>query len=327
MKASHFSRIIYFCAILMLIISFSSLLKSCDCYEIDDSGKVTYIVDGDTLDVNTVGRIRLADIDTPEIDESGGSEARIYLSSLVYPLTVYVDIDDVYGTDIYGRIVAVIYIQYNSTHVKNINKAMLVSGHAVIWNFQNEFNPYSWNLYEPYPPGSDPTPNPPPDDPPSDTNFIPNIIDPRIVISLSLAVGGIGSVAGVIIYKKIIKQKRISERIKSSPSTHSFMLIKDINPKSRNISVRGKVASIRSPHTFQKSNGLQGRVGSFIIEDATGTIRVVLWGDNNQFLDNKSVKLGSNVDLKGFYAKLNTFQGVTSLELHSSNHSHLAING
>jgi endonuclease YncB( thermonuclease family) len=43
-----------------------------------------------------------------------------------------VDIDDVYGTDIYGRIVAVLYVYYDTNHLKNVNKAVLDSGHAVI---------------------------------------------------------------------------------------------------------------------------------------------------------------------------------------------------
>ena len=39
--------------------------------EVDAEGYVTYVVDGDTFDVNTVGRIRLADIDCPDQGEPG----------------------------------------------------------------------------------------------------------------------------------------------------------------------------------------------------------------------------------------------------------------
>ncbi|TFG09768.1 MAG: hypothetical protein EU535_08790 [Promethearchaeota archaeon] len=195
--------------LVIFIIACCLLLAKGGCYEVDGSGEVTYVVDGDTLDVNSVGRIRLADIDTPEMDEAGGTEARIYLTTLVYSLMVYVDIDDIYGTDPYGRIVAVIYVQHNSTHVLNVNKALLVSGHAVIWNFDNEFNPYTWNLYEPYPPESDPPPDPdpPPDDPPSDGIPSPTI-SPETVIGMSVAVGGIGTIilGAIIIENK--KKKR-----------------------------------------------------------------------------------------------------------------------
>lgn len=116
-------------------------------WEIDAQGTVTYIVDGDTYDMNSVGRVRLADIDCPDQGEAGCQEAEDYLSSLIYNKLVYVDIDDVYGTDIYDRTVAVVYVRYNSTHLLNVNKNLLVQGFATIWNFDNEFNPYTWDLF------------------------------------------------------------------------------------------------------------------------------------------------------------------------------------
>lgn len=116
-------------------------------WEIDAQGTVTYIVDGDTYDMNSVGRVRLADIDCPDHGEAGWQEAGDYLSSLIYNKLAYVDIDDVYGTDIYGRTVAVVYVRYNSTHLLNVNKNLLVQEFATIWNFDNEFNPYTWDLF------------------------------------------------------------------------------------------------------------------------------------------------------------------------------------
>ena len=116
-------------------------------WEIDAQGTVTYIVDGDTFDVNTVGRIRLADIDCPDQGEAGCQEATNYVSSLINGKSVYVDIDDVYGTDPYDRTVAVVYVRHNSTHLLNVNKGLLVQGLATIWNFDNEFNPYEWSLF------------------------------------------------------------------------------------------------------------------------------------------------------------------------------------
>ncbi len=42
----------------------------------------------------------------------------------------------------------VVYVDHNSTHVKNVNKALLVEGVAVIYDFSNnEFSPQSWSLY------------------------------------------------------------------------------------------------------------------------------------------------------------------------------------
>jgi len=94
----------------ILFLTFNSLLVKSFAFEVDRTGNVYNIVDGDTLDVPSVGRIRLADIDTPERGESGFDEATDYLSALIYQKTVYIDVDDVYGIDVYGRIVAVLYL-------------------------------------------------------------------------------------------------------------------------------------------------------------------------------------------------------------------------
>jgi hypothetical protein len=45
--------------------------------------------------------------------------------------------------------VCVAYVEHNSTHYLNVNKALLVEGHAIIWNFDNEFDPNTWSLYYP----------------------------------------------------------------------------------------------------------------------------------------------------------------------------------
>jgi hypothetical protein len=62
---------------------------------------------------------------------------------------VYLDIDDLYRTGTYGRLICVAYVTYNSTHYVNVNKALLEGGYAEISNYNNEFSPYSWSLYIP----------------------------------------------------------------------------------------------------------------------------------------------------------------------------------
>jgi endonuclease YncB( thermonuclease family) len=116
-------------------------------WEIDSQGVVTNVVDGDTYDLSSIGRVRLADIDCPDQGEAGCAAATSYMTSLIDGKQVYVDIDDVYQTDVYGRYVCVTYVRYNSTHLLNVNKDLLVQGYASIWNFDNEFNPYEWPLY------------------------------------------------------------------------------------------------------------------------------------------------------------------------------------
>ena len=324
---------------ILFLLSLSISMPNSLCYEIDDSGNVYNIVDGDTVDVSGVGRIRLADIDCPDVGEPGREEATNYISSLIYQKTVYVDIDDIYGTDTYGRIVAVLYVYYDATHVKNVNKAMLVSGHAVIWNFYNEFDPYSWDLIEPYPPGgTDPPPDPPPVDPPPeyippDNNF-PQAMS--VIGGVVLAVGVVGG-GGYYAYKLLSPQKKRvpSKRIKSIPSTHQsppfkiqnsrFTCICDVRNGEKNVCVCGKVTKINQTHEFTRKDGSKGSVGSFILSDDTKSIKIVVWDENTSFLNRQKFTKGKEVEVTNAYSKLNTFGGSSTLEVHLGRFSTLSI--
>ena len=160
-------------AVLIILILFIGQVKG----EVDKTSTVTNIIDGDTFDIATGERIRLADVDAPEYYESGYSQATDYLSSLIDGKTVYLDIDDVYTYDYSGtgdRLVCIAYVVHNSTHLLNVNKALLDGDYAVISDFYNEFNPYLWTLYSlnpvaPPTPTPEPTPTPSPTDSPSPT--------------------------------------------------------------------------------------------------------------------------------------------------------------
>lgn len=117
--------------------------------EIDVCADIYRVVDGDTFDVFPVGRVRLADIDAPELDTPEGEIARQALLSLVntYGSRVYLDVDDLYVIDRYNRVVAVVYLRYNSTHAVNVNKWLIDNGYASVSDHRNEFNPYTWEIY------------------------------------------------------------------------------------------------------------------------------------------------------------------------------------
>ena len=128
------------------------LLISVFSIEIDATSIATYIVDGDTFDISSGDRIRLADVDTPERGEAGFDEASNFLRSRIYNRRVYLDIDDIYIYDTYGsRLVCLVYVDYNSTHFLNVNKALLVRDYAHISDYDNEFSPYEWTLFVPKP--------------------------------------------------------------------------------------------------------------------------------------------------------------------------------
>ena len=112
--------------------------------KLGESGIVIEVVDGDTFDVEGIGRIRLADINTPEMDSKEGREAKEYVKGVCYQKKVYLDIDDLYVTGKYGRIVAVVYVPYNKTHYVNLNQLLLKEGYAEARDYRNEFDPDDW---------------------------------------------------------------------------------------------------------------------------------------------------------------------------------------
>jgi len=120
-------------------------------FEVDATASVYRVVDGDTFDAFPVGRVRLADVDAPEIGEAGYTEATNALKSLVLNKKVYLDVDDLNVMDRYNRIVCVVYVRNNSTHLMNVNYWLVTNGYAKISDYPNEFNPYTWTLYVYYP--------------------------------------------------------------------------------------------------------------------------------------------------------------------------------
>jgi endonuclease YncB( thermonuclease family) len=117
---------------------------------VDLVATVYRIVDGDTFDAFPSGRVRLADINTPERNEPGYNEAKEALRRLVEGKKVFLDVDNVNVMDSYQRLVAVVYVQHNSTHVLNVNLWLVTNGYAAFRDFNNEFNPATWNLYTPF---------------------------------------------------------------------------------------------------------------------------------------------------------------------------------
>jgi len=141
-------RVIILIVFMILILKATPTFQSP--FEIDDISIVYRVIDGDTFDAS-IGRVRLADVNTPEAGEPGYYDAKYALSSLVLNKVVYLDIDDKYVKDKYGRYVCVVYVRYNSTHLLNVNLFLVINGYAAITDYDNEFNPYTWRLFIHYP--------------------------------------------------------------------------------------------------------------------------------------------------------------------------------
>ena len=122
--------------------------------------EVTRVIDGDTLDVEGGLRIRLVLVDAPELSESGGPQARDFLTDLCLGSLALIDEDDFQiGDDPFGRTLAVVYCDGT-----NANAALISSGHAdTYFRFcsASEFGSQAWSGCSSSPP---PPPPPPADD-------------------------------------------------------------------------------------------------------------------------------------------------------------------
>jgi endonuclease YncB( thermonuclease family) len=120
-----------------------------DSFEIDKEAEVDWVKDGDTFNTTAGDMIRLADIDAPEWNQSGGYAAMQYLVHLfrMYGWHVFLDVDDISRNDNYGRLVCVVFVEYNGTHLMNVNEKLVEALHAWIDNYtNNEFDPFTWTL-------------------------------------------------------------------------------------------------------------------------------------------------------------------------------------
>jgi micrococcal nuclease len=107
---------------------------------IEFEGTVTYIVDGDTLDI-VDNRIRLSLVNTPERGQEGYTEAKKLVQNLCLNKKGEVDIDDGQRRgDRYGRDVGIVYcdgINVNKALIEN-NLAVIYSRYCDISEFSNE---------------------------------------------------------------------------------------------------------------------------------------------------------------------------------------------
>lgn len=130
------------------IISISTSLVVVFAFEVDASGIVTEMKDGDSFVVSGVGEVRLADIDAPEYYETGGTASKNYLTSLISGERVYLDISSMSVKDNYGRYICVAYLRVESNKYLNINEKLVREGYAEYDNYlNNEFDPNTWSLY------------------------------------------------------------------------------------------------------------------------------------------------------------------------------------
>lgn len=99
----------------------------------DTTAVVIDVHDGDTVTLDTGERVRLADIDAPELKQPGGSEARTLLAGLINRQTVRV-VER--GRDRYGRLLGVIWLGE-----RDVNEELVRAG--AVWCFVRYLPPRS----------------------------------------------------------------------------------------------------------------------------------------------------------------------------------------
>lgn len=97
----------------------------------DNAGKCVDVTDGNTIQVYGVGKVQLVQVKTPDINESGFSDAKKFVEDKCLGKMVYLDIDDSQPKDKYGRTLAIVY-----TDTEDINRELIDSNLAKISYFE-----------------------------------------------------------------------------------------------------------------------------------------------------------------------------------------------
>ncbi|MGB9941274.1 OB-fold nucleic acid binding domain-containing protein [Methanosarcina sp.] len=95
--------------------------------------------------------------------------------------------------------------------------------------------------------------------------------------------------------------------------TASSQKIKDVKDGMGDLNLTGKVLEISEIRTFQRKDGNPGKVGNLLLGDATGTLRVTLWDDKTEFLN--QIEYGDTVELVNAYARENAFTQKIELQI------------
>ena len=89
--------------------------------------------------------------------------------------------------------------------------------------------------------------------------------------------------------------------------------IKDIKDGMGDLNLTGKILEISEVRSFQRKDGNIGRVGNLLLGDDTGTVRVTLWDEKSDFLN--QIEYGDIVELINAYARENAFTQKVELQI------------
>ncbi len=79
--------------------------------------------------------------------------------------------------------------------------------------------------------------------------------------------------------------------------------IEDLIPGMSKVDLVARVIRIYEPREFQRQSGKAGRVGSLLLQDKTGQIRIALWDDKTSLIEGDKVRKGNAVQVKNAYVR------------------------
>ena len=79
--------------------------------------------------------------------------------------------------------------------------------------------------------------------------------------------------------------------------------ISDITPQMKNITLIGRIKEIYRVNEFKRKEGSIGHVGSFLLYDNTGDIRITLWDDDTKIFKDNNFEQNELVKILNGYAK------------------------
>ncbi len=107
----------------------------------------------------------------------------------------------------------------------------------------------------------------------------------------------------------------------ATPDAQSSLKIESIFSGMKNVDITGKVMQIFNVREFKKKDGGKGKLGSIVIGDDTGKVRVVFWDGDVQKLE--ELEEGDILKIKGAYSKDNLN---SEPELHIGMRTRIIIN-
>ena len=102
-----------------------------------------------------------------------------------------------------------------------------------------------------------------------------------------------------------IASSNTDELIHQEIDYNDFVIpISDVTDTMNNIVLVGRILRIFDLHNFVRKDGSLGKVGSFIIGDKSGTIKVVLWEEKTEIMEKNFFRAGEIVQGIGGYSKI-----------------------